>query len=310
MPAYHVERSIRIDAAEPAVRPAIEDFRQWPTWSPWLCMEPDAKMTYHGKAGETGHGYDWDGDLVGAGGMRLASNEGNQLKMDLNFLRPFKSNADVQFEVKPVGDNQTEVTWHLDGKMPFFLFWMTGTMKTMIGMDYARGLKMLKEYVETGKVLSKTEIAGIVDVPQMHYVGVSDQCTIDEIGESMQRTLPAAHKFATESESAIAGPPGALWDEVDLKTQAFKYTAIVPVESSQDIAGAQTGTIAPCKAIKVTHTGSYQNVGNAWSTVMAYQRYKKLKPLKSQCGFELYVNDPCETAEADLLTEIYLPIRG
>ena len=42
MPAYHVERSTRIDASESKVLPAIEDFNEWPKWSPWLCMEPTA----------------------------------------------------------------------------------------------------------------------------------------------------------------------------------------------------------------------------------------------------------------------------
>lgn len=310
MPAFHVERSIVINAPEAKVRPAIENFEEWPKWSPWLCMEPDAKLTYRGTPGQSGHGYDWSGNLTGAGGMEIASNSGGKLDMDLQFLKPFKSQAKVVMLIKPQGDEQTEVTWEMDSSLPFFLFWMVGMMKAMIGMDYARGLKMLKEYVETGTVLSQTEIVGIVDVPQMHYVGVGDECTMDKIGDSMKQTLPAAHELATKNGLGIAGPPGALYHDVNLKEQRCKYTAIVPINSPAPIEGGQTGSVEPCKALKVTHTGSYQNVGNAWSTIMAYQRHKKLKPLKSQCAFEIYANDPCETAEADLLTEIYLPIRG
>ena len=42
---------------------------------------------------------------------------------------------------------------------------------------------------------------------------------------------------------------------------------------------------------------------------MAHQRYDRLKPLKSQCPFEIYASDPDNTPEEDLLTEIFLPLR-
>ena len=262
-----------------------------------------------GTPGKTDHGYDWDGELVGAGGMKIASMDQGRLEMDLHFLRPFKSQAKVVIEVKPLGDSQTEVTWHMDGKMPFFLFFMIGTMKTMIGMDYARGLKMLKEYVETGSVKSKTEVVGIVDVPQSHYVGVEARCTMEEMGDSMGQTLPAACKIATDNQLEMSGPPGSLYHDVCLKEQKFHYTAIVQTQSAPDIAGAKTGSIEACKALKVLHTGSYQHLGNAWTTAMAYQRYKKLKPLKSQCPMEFYASDPCETPEEEVVTEILVPVR-
>ena len=310
MPAYHVERSIQIGANESQVRPVIEDFSEWPKWSPWLCMEPTAKLNVFGTPGQSDHGYDWDGELVGAGSMKIAAVDQGIQHMDLAFLRPFKSTAKVMLETKPIGDSQTEVTWHMDGKMPFFLFFMIGMMKSMIGMDYARGLKMLKELVETGSVKSKTEIVGIVDVPQSHYVGVEAHCTMDEIGDSMGQTLPAAFECATDNQIEMQGPPGALYHQVDLKQQKCHYTAIVQTESAAQINGVKTGTITTCKALKINHTGSYHHLGNAWSTAMAYQRYKKLKPLKSQCAFELYPTDPSETAEEDLITEIFVPLRG
>jgi effector-binding domain-containing protein len=310
MPAYHVQRSVRINADDSKVRPAIEDFNEWPKWSPWLCMEPTARISVFGTPGQTDHGYDWDGELVGAGSMRIASVGQGKQHMDLAFLRPFKSKAKVMFEIKPIGDAQTEVTWHMDGKMPFFLFFMIGMMKAMIGMDFARGLKMLKEYVETGSVKSKIEIAGIVDVPNIHYLGVEAHCTMDEIGDSMGKTMPAVHKCVVENHIETVGPPGSLYHDVDLKRQTFHYTSIVQTKSPTKLGGVETGTIAPCKALKVIHTGSYDHLGNAWSTAMAYQRYKKLKPLKSQCSFEFYSNDPDNTPAEDLITEIFVPIRG
>ena len=310
MPAYHIERSIRIDAPPTKVRPAIEDFAEWPKWSPWLCMEPDAKLDVHGTPGQVGHGYDWDGELVGAGNMHITVNDGEVQQMDLGFLRPFRSEAKVKMEIRPAGDGQTNIAWHMDGKMPFFLFFMIKTMKAMIGMDYDRGLKMLKELVETGTVQSQTEIVGIVDGPTCDYIGVEANCSMDDIGKSMEDTMSRIGQLVKDHNIDTAGPPGVVYHCVDIKGQQCHYSAMVPVKSATSIPGTTSGTIAPHRALKIVHTGRYENLGNGWSTAMAYQRHKKLKQSKSVVPFEFYTNDPSETPAEDLIAEIYVPIRG
>lgn len=306
MPAINVERSVRINAPRSKVRSAIDNFAEWPKWSPWLCMEPSANVNVFGTAGQIGHGYDWKGELVGAGGMKLAGKSDNHVDMDLEFLKPFKSKAKVKMTIKSVNDDETDVIWHMNSKLPFFLFFMVGMMKRMIGMDYTRGLKMLKEYVETGDVPSETKIIGIVDVPAMDYVGVDGECAMNNIGESMDEKMCELQKAVASLDKQ--GPPGAVYRDVDLKNQHCDYTVFVPVKAAQGAGGA--GNIKPCKAIKIIHQGSYRHLGNAWSTAMSYQRYKKLKPLKAQPCFEVYSSDPESTPEKEIVTEIYIPIRS
>ena len=308
MPAYHIERSIRIDAPREKVLGLVNDFSEWPHWSPWLCMERSAKVDVYGTPGTNDHGYDWEGELVGAGGMKFNSVDGDTLNMDLHFLKPFKSTAGVRFDVKAVGD-QTDVTWHMDGKMPFFLFFMIDGIKTYVGLDYERGLKMLKEYAETGSVKSKLTIEGVVDTPEMHYIGVNAQCTMDEIGDSMKTTLPAADELAKKSGIDITGPPAAIYHKTDLKNRDIEYSAVLPVKAATPIDGASCGTIPAGKAIKVTHVGSYHHLGNGWSAAMAEQRYRKHKLAKAIPSYEVYTSDPSETEEADIVTEIYIPVR-
>lgn len=291
MPAYHVERSTTIDAPIARVRPAIEDYHQWPKWSPWLCCEPDCKLEFFGTPGQPGHGYKWDGKVVGAGQMKLRSNNG-QMEMDLDFIRPFKSHADVRMVLSSMGENQAQVTWHMDGKMPFFLFFLVGMMKSMIGMDFERGLRMLKEYLETGIVDSHSKFAGVIELPETHYVGVTDHCNMIQIGDSMKRTLPQAHRIVVDNQMEVTGKFGAIYNKVDRNKQELIYTAFFPVKTLKQVPGAVSGTMGNCKALKVIHTGAYENLGNAWSMIMAHQRYKKHKLLKAQPAFEIYVNDP------------------
>jgi len=303
MPKFHIQRSIEINAAPAKVRAAIHDYQQWVTWSPWLCMEPDAKLEFEGTAATPGHAYSWDGEMVGAGRMQLASIDGATDHMDLTFLRPFKSSAKVKFETTGIDDNTTRVTWHMDSGLPFFMFFMVGTMKAMIGMDYERGLKLLKEYVETGEVTSNTEIIGVVDMPAVHYAGISGDSKLNNISQSMQRVF---EKLMTQTEGKITEEyVGTIYNSMNIKSQHCEYTAFAPVNETD-----ASGSITACRALKVIHTGSYQHLGNAWSTANNYQRHKKMKTNKQVPPFEFYMNDPSTVAAKDLITEIYLPVNA
>lgn len=312
MPKYHVERSIQINSPVASVQALTSDFSEWPKWSPWLCMEPEAKLEMVGAPGTVGHGYSWQGQLTGEGEMRTASIVGGLHQMDLTFLKPFKSTAKVELDLKEQTSGETTVTWTMDSALPFFLFFMTSNVKTMIGMDYERGLKMLKDLAENGSVDSKIDIHGVVDTPDIHYVGVSAESSMADIGTSMEETMPRIYNMAKEGNFTFTDlPVGAIYEHMDLKQQHCRYTAIIPVsEPATASADMTAGTIGAGKSLKVTHTGSYRHLGNAWAAAMSYQRYNKLKPLKSQAAYEIYLNDPTDTPEKDLLTEIYIPLKA
>ena len=315
MPKYHIERSVTINATAEKVRSLTDNFQEWPVWSPWLLMEPQANIDVYGTPGEIGHGYDWTGELIGSGKMQTTSISDQSHQMDLTFLKPFKSQAKVALIVRRSADDQTYVEWHMDGALPFFLFFMTKTMKAMIGMDYERGLRMLKEYAETGIVNSKVAISGIVDAPATTYLGIDAECAMSDIGQSMQNTMPLVAKTVSDLNLDKADiPPGAVYHDVNIKTQQCRYSAIAPISSAADEsallpATATFDSIIACRALKIIHTGSYQHLGNAWGAAMSYQRYKKLKPHKTQAPFELYPDDPATTPEEQLRTELYIPVR-
>jgi len=317
MPAYHVESSILINASQQNVHESLDDFEIWPVWSPWLYTEPDATLSFRGVAGEPGHGYSWEGELTGAGSMELTDNQLDAMSMDLTFLKPFKSTAKVRFDITDTGDkNTTKVTWHLDSKLPFFMFFMTETFKGMIRSDYARGLRMLKERVETGSISSRTDVEGIVEVEPQHCIGIRSNSHMDALGESMGKTLPALHQHIQSTNLELNGRSLAIYNQINIKTSDCNYTAALPVASVSDDSHEteedmviEAVSIKPCKAFKVVHTGSYYHLGNAWSTAIAHQRARKLKPSREQAPFELYTSDPDTTQPGQAVTELYLPIR-
>ena len=55
--------------------------------------------------------------------------------------------------------------------------------------------------------------------------------------------------------------------------------------------------------------GTYDHLGNSWGAAYQFARAKKIKQSKREATFEIYRNDPETTAPAELLTEIYMPLR-
>ncbi len=309
MPAYHVERSIVIHKPLKEIQDSLRNFKQWPKWSPWLIMEPDAALTYSDRQGQVGANYGWSGVLVGAGSMELTQVQDDALKMGLHFVKPFKSKADVGFTLEKV-DEGTKVTWFMDGHLPFFMFWMTGKMKKMIGMDYERGLNMLKEYLETGSVSSYVHIEGILPLREQHYVGIPRTCTIKELGEVMKQDFETLYDFMEQHAISTDRIPFTIYDTFDIFKGNASYVACIPLEENVPLDDSWVrGTVEEGDALKTMHKGSYLHLGNGWMTAISYARMKKIKTRKHPMGYEFYLNDPANTPPQELITEIYMPLK-
>jgi predicted transcriptional regulator YdeE len=309
MPAYHVERSISINAPLKKVKDTLRDFKQWPKWSPWIIMEPDATLIYSDRQGHVGATYGWSGIVVGAGSMELMEVQDRQLKMQINFLHPFRSTASVAFKLEEEGDS-TKVTWYMDGKLPLFMFWMTMKMKTYIGMDYDRGLNMLKEYLETDAVSSYVIIEGIVPMQEQHYIGIPRICAIKDIGVVMKKDFEALYAFMEKNQLLMDRVPFSIYNTFDMLKKESSYIACIPLEEELKIPSEWVrGKVEARDALKTIHTGRYLHLGNAWSTAMVFARLKKVRTTKSPVGYEYYLNSPYDTPEAALVTEIYLPLK-
>lgn len=308
MPDIHVSCSTDIAAPVSTVQRTLTDFETWPAWSPWLYMEPEAKISYRGNKGETGHGYDWSGDKVGAGGMTLLESTDTSLKCDLKFLKPFKSQADVSFVLEEKHQKTTQVTWTMESHLPFFMFWMSGTMTGMIHSDYRRGLALLKDYIEIGRIRSSSTLFGIVDIADKHYVGHRAISDMSSISNTLENSFALAKQGS--ANLVVAGTPFCIYHKVDMKNQTFDFTAAIPTDQLATVASPLSASTRPaCRALKTVHVGDYAHLGNAWALLMGEARHRKLKTHRSQAPFEVYLNDPNETAPDELITELYLPLR-
>lgn len=310
MPEFTVSRSIEINATPDKVFDVVADFGTWTKWSPWLCAEPTATVVVSEDSNSVGSLYSWEGEIVGKGEIEHQSlDRGRHIQEEIRFQKPFKSKSEVSFDFESMDDG-TKITWNMCGSLPWFLFWMKATMEITIGMDYERGLKMLKEWMETGTVLSKTNIRGVESIGPIHMFGVRKVCSVDDIGTSMEAAFQEACDMASEHNLPKEGEPLSVYHCADMKAQTFDLTAgfCTPRPLEQEVSGVSTWSLPASRALAVEHVGSYENLGNSWGAAYQYARYKKLK--QSKLGtFEVYKNSPDDTAPAELRTEIFLPLR-
>lgn len=309
MPKFSVKKSIEIHSDPQTVYEKVADFHTWPSWSPWLCAEPDAKLEFSEQTASEGSSYTWDGEVVGAGALEHKSLEPNKsIRDEIRFFKPMKSVSNVGFDFEPSSQG-TKVTWMMDGSLPFFLFWMTKQIETFIGMDYERGLKMLKESIESGHVASNTTVHGNQKMGPFHVVGVRSTCPIREVGPSMDASFRKAAECLEKAGLPSDGEKVSAYHKMDMKAEKFEYTSgMLFAEPIEPPPGMELWSLPETETFRVDHIGSYDHLGNAWSAAMRHVDAKKLKKSKIS-PFELYKNEPQNTAPEHLHTEIYLPLR-
>jgi uncharacterized protein YndB with AHSA1/START domain len=147
---FRYERTRVIKASPEAVFEQVNEFRNWEKWSPWIEMEPTAKLTYgENTAGEGGY-YRWDGKKTGAGSctiLRSAPNEA--VDVALEFERPMKSSSRADFKLESNSEG-VKLTWIMAGTNNFIakFFGVLMNSEKMIATSFDRGLGRIAHLVE------------------------------------------------------------------------------------------------------------------------------------------------------------------
>jgi len=148
---FRVSRSTNIAAPPEAVFGQVNDFHKWETWNPWGKLDPHAKNSYEGAPAGQGAIFRWAGNKnVGEGSMTILESRPNEfIKIQLDFLKPFKATHTAEFTFKPEG-NQTAVTWSMYGKNNFIgkAIGLFIDCDKMIGGQFEKGLADMKSAAE------------------------------------------------------------------------------------------------------------------------------------------------------------------
>ncbi|KRA29676.1 MULTISPECIES: SRPBCC family protein [unclassified Nocardioides] len=143
MPAFSQTHETTIAAPPATVHALIADFHEWIKWSPWEGLDPELGRTYEGEG--VGARYTWSGNKkAGEGAMTFAAITPEEVKVDLQFLKPFKAENDITFTLTPAGEG-TRVAWTMSGNRNL-VFAVLGKLffDKAIGKDFEKGLASLK----------------------------------------------------------------------------------------------------------------------------------------------------------------------
>lgn len=149
--AFSVQRSVTVQAPADLPFALVNDFHRWAAWSPWEKLDPGMTRTFTGNDAGLDAMYEWTGNKeVGAGRMTiLESKPAEQIRIRLEFLRPFEAVNTTTFTFTPSGQDVT-VTWRMEGRNAFLgkAFSLFVDMDQAIGKDFEAGLANLKAVAE------------------------------------------------------------------------------------------------------------------------------------------------------------------
>lgn len=312
---YKVERTKTIKAPIELVYQKVNDFTTWESWSPWLYKDPNTKLNFGEITKGVGASYSWESDHkdVGTGSMEtLEAQDNAALNQKITFTKPWEQESNIYWVFKSV-EGGTEVTWGMQGEMPFMARYMAAKMDDFVGPDYENGLQKLDSVIEKDMQQFSIDIHGETTHGGGYYLYNTTACKIDELANKMAQMMPEVGAYVEANNITMAGPAFALYHKYDEANNAVIFSCAVPVTDrviTDKASGIQTGLLRPFKAIKTTLKGDYKNLYEAWTKTDSYITANGLAKNESIPSLEIYANDPMEYPNpADWITEIYIPIN-
>ena len=309
----HVERQVEIDAPIATVFALVNDFRQIGKWSPWQESDPNARYEISGPPRGVGAAIAWDGNIVGRGKQKIIESVPyERVVTEIDLGSPGAMVSSFQLSA---GDKGTTVVWSFDAAFGLnILARYSGIMfDSIIGNDYEAGLANLKKMAERmpRADFSETQIEIIVvEAQDIAYLSTTSIPLAAAISDAMRESYARILSFIDRHGLTEAGPPISI--SRGYRGQDLAFDAAIPVrgitdDTPRNPAGVKLGSTYAGTVIRVKHVGSYLALGQTHDKIAAYLAALGIE--RNGDAWESYVVDSTRTAEADLVTYVYYPIR-
>jgi effector-binding domain-containing protein len=311
----HVERATSIGAPPATVFALVNGYRLFNKWSPWYALDPEAQYTFEGPDFGAGAKMAWASAKrdVGSGSQTIVDSRPHEM-VRTEFAFGDQWIVTAQFTLAPEGDG-TKVTWGLDADMGAGPIgrWFGLMMDRKVGKDYESGLAALKTLAES---LPKTDFAGLVvervEVQPVTVAFIPATSARDE--QAFAAAIGGAYGqvglFMTKNGIKQASAPITICNKLD--ESGYQFDAAIPVDRAPDKEVAadfpvQVKQTYGGKALKVVHKGAYHGLEATYNQLLAWTAAHGYESAGSP--WDEYVSDPGNTTEADLVTNIYMPVK-
>lgn len=148
---YNIAREVAMNASPEVIFPYINDAKKMESWSPWMDMDPEAKMHFSGPTEGVGACTSWEGGKkLGTGKATVTESVINtSVTTKLEYTKPSHMTQEAEIRLIPSGP-QTIVRWSVKGSNKFTcrVFCTFMNMDKMVGGTFEQGLNKLKGIVE------------------------------------------------------------------------------------------------------------------------------------------------------------------
>ena len=135
-----------------------------------------------------------------------------------------------------------------------------------------------------------------------------ENATMEEISVLATEGLQKVFGFLAQQGVEIAGAPYLAYKNCSTDFTQFDMELGIPV--SEEIAvNGEFFMSKTCegRAVTATHKGAYKDVEAAYIALMEYMAENKLE--STGVYYDYYINDPANTPENELLTQVVFPIK-
>ena len=152
----------------------------------------------------------------------------------------------------------------------------------------------------------------IKEIPGLRVISLNGNGPYGDVVGRLIERLCTEISTITDSggQVKVTGPVMSIYIGEDCDETGGMIEIALPVTGQVTVSDPEISlkTLPPVKAVTVIHKGPYSNLGMAHKQIYDYINEKGL----TICGppRELYLNDPADIPEEELLTEIQYPVEG
>lgn len=282
-------------ARQPVVFDQVVRFRNWPHWSPWIEIEPTAKITYEGVDGQPGSSYTWIGDEVGAGKMTNTGVDVEKIKFDLDFIKPWEGHSHGSIRVEALQSGDVQVTWELNlhASFPFNAF--NFMFDRSVGKDFEHGLENLQAYTAAHPEIELTE-AYVVErsFPATNFATKRKLVSFAEMKEFSESVFKSIRATAPER---IVGAPCTFYYRWDDSVQKYEIGPAYAISGNEPLKDKDLTLmqLPNTTAYSLLYKGGYANLGKAHQIL---QQYATKKGVNIVHVMEEYITGPVDERDS------------
>lgn len=293
----------KLNAPVASVFNQVEDFKNWPNWSPWAESDPEMKVTYGDKSKGEGASYSWEGPVTGKGRMDMREVvKSEKLGMDIGFDMGNGlefSTADMFF--KQEGE-ATEVTWNFNstGSDGFMERIMNVVMPSKLEGMYQQGLTKLEKVALENPYTPEEEPVLNTGVKKemregFFYLGERyENVGLTEISSAMYAASYGkimSYMGENNAMDKLVQPPISVTEKYDEESQVTTFSVAMMTSEKIDAgSGLESRYMNDHSAMVMTHYGPYETIADTYEKLMTVIMAKEMEPL-FPC-YEIYVTDP------------------